>query len=436
MRRLRGGRGVAAGLMLLACGVPAAADEGGFAPAPAVDVGGSARVGAWSRSRDLDGAGPLATAGLWLRGKATLEPSASVVVDAWAQRRSAGAGADPATDLADGGVRELYLRLRLGERLDVTAGRQTIAWGRADALNPTDVLGRRDYTRLTVDDADQRDGVDAVSARWALDAAWSLQAVWLPRFRGDVIPLAPGPGQRVVHADPARGTGVALKLDRSGAGPVDVSVSYADVPDRMPDLAIGGVDADGLRVVQAHHRARTLGADFSADAGAAVVRGEIAWSRRGGDDGNGDDPQGFFRKRSQVMAVLGADGRLDDTWTAGLQGFGQWVPGHRSPDALADPVASAVARLQAAVNDQPARRQWGMGVRLAGSWRNDTWHAEVTGLRSFTTSASFARAQLRIELDDGWRVALGAERFRGPPGTAFGQLRPNGTAYAELRRLF
>jgi hypothetical protein len=421
-------RGIAAGLLAIVAGGGVGADAAAQPFAPAIDIAGSARLGAWTRSRDLDRAGPVSTASVWVRAKAALEPSQAVVVDAWGQR-SAGRADDGA---GRGGVRELHLRARVGERLDITAGRQIIAWGRADGINPTDVFGRRDFTRLAFDDAEQRDGVDALAATWSLDDGWSLQAVWLPRFRGDVVPLAPAPGQHVSAAPPPRRTGGAVKLDRSGAGRVDWSVSYADGTDRMPDLALAGIDADGVHTVLSHHGARTLGADFSTGVGPVVLRGEVAWSRR--EVGEGD--AALFRKRSQLLAVLGADGPLVDGWNGGLQLFGQWVAHYRSPDTLASPAAVAVARLQAAINNQPGPKQWGLGFRLARSWRNDTWRVEFTGLHAATTSASFLRARMETALDDRWQLRLGADRYRGDPRTVFGQLRANSTVQAEVRLLF
>lgn len=429
-----GRRGIAAGVLLLACSAAGQAGAAGEPFAPAFDIAGSTRLGAWARSRDLDRAGPVGIASVWVRARALLEPSQSIVVDAWGQRSTGRADDEDGR----GGVRELYLKARLGENVELTAGRQIIAWGRADGLNPTDFFGRRDFTRLTFDDADQRDGVDALAVTWSLGDAWSVQAVWLPRLRGDEIPLAPAPGQRVTIADPPRRPGGALKLDRSGGGPVDWSVSYADGTDRMPDLGFGGIDPGGLRAVLSHHEVRTLGADFSAGVGPAVLRGEVAWSQRdvGEGEGEGEGDESFFRKRSQLMAVLGADGPLYDAWTGSMQLFAQWVPDHRSPDTLADPAAAAVARMQAAINNQPGPTQWGLGFRLARSWRNDTWRTEFTGLRSFTTSASFLRARVEVALDDRWQARFGADRYRGDPRTVFGQLRANSTVQAELRLLF
>ena len=62
-----------------------------------------------------------------------------------------------------GVIREAYLDLSHGP-LDLRIGKQIIAWGRADRINPTDNLTPRDYTLLVPDDDDQRLGTPAVKA--------------------------------------------------------------------------------------------------------------------------------------------------------------------------------------------------------------------------------------------------------------------------------
>ena len=52
--------------------------------------------------------------------------------------------------------------------LDVRAGRQIIAWGRADGLNPTDNLTGEDLTLLAPDDDDRRLGTTALRASYYL----------------------------------------------------------------------------------------------------------------------------------------------------------------------------------------------------------------------------------------------------------------------------
>ena len=424
MSRLRHHRRQATVAWLLAFGAAAVSMDARCEPS--FDGNGSARMAAWSHSRDLDDAGVVFTASAWGRGSMKLDGDVTIVADGWAQV-SGGRRARPNDDTD---VRELYAKARLGA-VDVRIGRQIIVWGRADALNPTDSVGRRDYSRLTVDDADQRDGADSACATWFIGADYSLQMLALVNPRSDILPLRLPPTLTLETAAPRRQVEFATKLDRTN-GAVDWSLSYYEGHDRLPDLGVAGVGSDGVRVLLSSHSVRTTGVDFSTEAGGTVWRGEAAWSQR--DAASGAD--GYFRKRSQLMVVLGGDRDVGDGNNVNLQLFGQWVPGYRDPDFLADPVAIAVARVESAIGNQPGKHQYGATWRLARAWANETWHAEFTGVHSFTTHANVLRAQVRHDIDDRWRVNAGIEAYRGSVDTAPGQLKNNSTAYVELRTLF
>ena len=181
-----------------------------------------------------------------------------------------------------------------------------------------------------------------------------------------------------------------------------------------------------------NHRVRTLGADFSASTGTVTWRGELAWSKRP-DAGAVDS---FFRKRSQVMAVLGGDRAFGNTTNVNLQMFAQWVPKWRNPGDLGEPIAVAVATEQSAINNQPGKHQFGASWRVSTSWANEAWQAECSGIVSLTTHGNLVRAQLKHAFADRWRLAAGIDRYAGQPDTVFGQLRDNSTGYVELRALF
>lgn len=393
---------------------------------PSLDIAGSVRASIWSQSRTLDDVGPISTASLWLQAAVHLADDKTILADGWTQE----AGGSGSVRDQEAHLRELFFKARIGD-VDLRLGRQLIVWGRADAINPTDSIGSRNFTYLTVDDDDQREGSDAVAASYAMTSEYSLQAVWLPCFRGDVIPFRPQPMQAVTTVAPDRRSQYAVKLDRSG-GNVDWSLSYFDGYDRMPDLSLSGVGARRVNTTLSNNAVRVLGADFSSTFQGVVSRGEIAWSQRDRDVTVG----GFFRKRSQLLAVIGGDKTFDGSMNINLQLFGQWVPDYRSPEQLVNPIEREVAIAQAAINNQSGKSQFGMTSRLAKSWMNDTWQAELYVVYSITTHGTYVRGQVKRAINDKWRFIAGLDRYRGNDDTVFGQLRHNSTAYAELRYVF
>ena len=407
-----------AGACILLCAASAQAQ----ASDPGVQLNGSWRAALWSGTRMLDQDGPVPTGAVWLHAVAPVSGENSIVADAFAQADGEGGRTTK--------LRELFWKARFGQ-LDLRVGRQLIVWGRADALNPTDSIGGRDYTRLVSDDTDQRDGADAVLATYAIGTQYRAHMVLLPRALSDVIPLGRQPMQSVSIEAPEHRLQYALKLDHDG-GSVDWSLSYFNGIDRMPDLSLVGVSAAGVATHLSNHRVQVLGGDFSTTIGGQVVRGEMAWSQRARDD----SPNGFFRKRSQLLLLLGGDRNVGEAANVNLQLFVQRVPDYRAPSELGDPLRTAVATLQGAINNQSVRQQYGVTYRLAQSWSNESWQGELSGMVSLTTHATYARAQLRHAIDDRWRLNMGVERYRGEADTLFGQLRRNSTAYVELRNVF
>ena len=189
---------------------------------------GAVRAGYWSSNRSLDAEQHLGAGMLWLKTSRRLSDRVSFLAEGWTSLRGPIEDGD-----TTGELREAYVDLRWG-RLDVRAGRQIIAWGRADGVNPTDNLSGQNLTLLVPDDVDRRLGTTAVRASYYLGGL-SVTGVWLPEFRGHEFALpAPPPGVTFLR-DAARwpGNQWALRLEQTGRA-VDWSVSYSGAATRRP----------------------------------------------------------------------------------------------------------------------------------------------------------------------------------------------------------
>ena len=164
-------------------------------------------------------------------------------------------------------LREAYVEGRHGN-WDFRVGKQIIAWGRTDRLNPTDVLTPRDFTLLSPEIDEDRFGAVAAKAVYTFTPSTSLIGVWLPDFRPNVLGLPMRPGVRYTEDVPDSLRTWALKLDRSG-GAVDWSVSYFDGFDLSADLSLATATGTSSTIALQHHRLRMIGGD------AAVERPEI-----------------------------------------------------------------------------------------------------------------------------------------------------------------
>lgn len=80
-----------------------------------------------------------------------------------------------------------YLRWR-GEGLRITAGAQTVTWGRTDEFPPSDRLSRVDATRFPLDNLpDRRRAIPALRVEKFFDEI-KLDALWVPDFRPAALP--------------------------------------------------------------------------------------------------------------------------------------------------------------------------------------------------------------------------------------------------------
>lgn len=378
------------------------------------------QTGVWSSSRDLDdetGLTPV-LAQARVRWKAYDTTRAVVEVQAW--NRDFGAG--PAALR----VREGYVEYE-GETVDLRAGRQVIAWGRGDRLNPTDFFGARSHTLLTPEDEEQRLGIDALQVRWRHGAA---RLTWLlePDFRPTLIPVPAQPGLTTrVDEDASRSTAYGLKLDHEG-GRIDASISWYRGPDRNPDPTPVSLAPGALVLQMTHHPVDAVGLDFATVLGSVGLRGELAYTtpRHG-------DPEDPFRRKRFVYGVLGVEHSFAGGDSVQLQVFHKHVFDHVDPASLPDPRLRALAVAAAATMDQRDADRVGATLRWARRWLNDALQAEVAVLVAAPRSEWALRPRLRYQLGDHWTLIGGLDVLRGDADSLLGRLRRNSAGFMMLQ---
>ncbi|NJM31869.1 MAG: hypothetical protein HC848_01965 [Limnobacter sp.] len=171
--------------------------------------------------------------------KSTFGNNATFTFDGFAQHENL-----ESTHNTQSEVREAYLDFSLG-LLDIRLGKQIIAWGRADKLNPTDNLTPRDYTLLVPEDEEQRLGTSAAVFNYPFsNYDYVLTGVWMPRIHENVVPLN-RPANAVFTASIPDTDQVAIRLNRTG-GDLDWSVSYLDGVNLNPEVQLTGINGSSL----------------------------------------------------------------------------------------------------------------------------------------------------------------------------------------------
>jgi uncharacterized protein DUF1302 len=326
-----------------------------------------------------------------------------------------------------GDVLEGYLTFHV-ERVDIRVGRQIVAWGRADGINPTDNLTPRDYTVLLPFEDDQRFGTTAVKLDSALSPELTLTFYATPFFEPSKVPLPSN--VTVIDRLPAQtlsNTEAAIKLNHTGER-LDWSVSYFSGFSLLPDVRLVGGTITGP-VMELHHDwIRVLGADFARNYGRFGVRGEAAYVDTA--DHHGDDPE---VANPYFYWVLGVDRVFLDELNVNLQFFQRRTRDYQDPTTLADPARRSGALLNAIIDGQRDQTSNGLTFRVSNKWYNDTLEAEIFTVVDFTRRSAFVRPLITYAFSDHWKGTVGAEIYRGGADTQFGSLKSNRGGFAEVR---
>jgi len=387
------------------------------------------RVGLWSSTRELDKEGPFGSGMLWGRAARPITDKFAFVVDGWTALRG------PFDDGRAGGeLREGFVTLTSGP-IEIRAGRQIIAWGRADGINPTDNLTAQDLTLLAPDDSDRRLGATAVRFSYAHRDV-SATAIWLPEFRSHRIPVPTLLGDLPESESEWGAKQFAVRIEQTGRA-VDWSVSAFRGRDLGPDLGIAqanrstGQQVDGAGLALSHHDVRVFGADAAGNVGRYGLRAEAAYEVT--DDRHGVDP---FVKNPFFSLVAGGDRTFNEHLNVNVQYLYRYVAHFGVPAPSDSPFENLVAIEHAVLSGQTRRHQHGASTRVSYKWFHDTLEAEVAAAGYARPRGGVLRPKLTYAVSDRMKVLVGGEFYRGNAASTFGVLRENSGAFAEMRWSF
>jgi hypothetical protein len=376
------------------------------------------RAGFWTSTRDLDQGGPLAAAMAWGKISRPFSSRLSLFAEAWTSLRGPFGEAN-----AVGEVREGFVTWSFSA-LEVRAGRQIIAWGRADGINPTDNLTAQDLTLLAPDDSDRRIGATALRVTYTRRDI-STTALWVPEFRPHRISLPAAVGRLTAPGSEWRPEQVAVRVEQTGRA-VDWSLSAFSGHDLSPDLGVRET-----QLLLAHHPVLAVGGDAAGNLGRFGMRVEAAFVHT--RDENGRDP---FIKNPFFSVVAGSDRTYREHLNVNVQYLYRLVTGLLSTPESTSPVGDLVARQQAALSGQTRRHQHGASSRVAYKWLHDTLEAEVAGVAYAKPRGMTVRPKVTYAVSDRVKLLVGAEFYRGDDESVFGILEDNSGAFAEARWSF
>lgn len=399
-------------------------DESGEERLKQLGLGGFIRTDYYSASKRLDNQKSLP--GL------TFQPKALPKFGSWGDAKIEARITDDnlrADNRFQGRLLEGYVNLYFGD-LDLRVGKQIITWGRADALNPTDLLTPKDFTLLSAkDEEERRIGTAAVKVNY-YRGDYTLSLIWLPVFNPSTIPLTAPPGFRLTEDKRSQGRwtdqGFAVKFDHTG-GDFDWSVSYYYGLDVIPT----GRSVTPTLAQLTHNRIHMVGADFARTLGRFGLRGETAFVQT--QDPGGSD---IIVKNPYVFYVLGVDHDVTEDLNINLQAYQRLIINYQDMFTIPDPAVRNVAVLNVIFHQQMDRIQEGLTGRIKAQWWNDTLEAELLGVWNANRSDFFVRPSVSYAFTDTWKGFMGWDVFNGRKESLYGFLQNNTAFFAELRATF
>jgi len=366
-------------------------------------VTGSFRTGYWSSNRLYDDVSGVGTASAWLKLEKKLDNGVGLFAEGYSARE------DFRTDgNTRSSMREMYIETRQGD-FDFRIGRQIIAWGRTDRLNPTDNLTPRDARLMAADIDEDRFGSLAAKASWNLTANDSLTLVLLPEFQANKS------YSKYTEVTPTANNQWAIKYDQSGKA-IDWSVSYYDGYDINSDLSSSGMFQ--------HYRIKVLGMDIATTVVSNRFALESAYTQT--QDLNGTDEN---IKNPFLYTVFGVEHDFGNNTSGIVQIFNRHVFNYTT-------ATTDTGRLHDIFSSQLDRNQDGISIRIAKKWMNETLETELAGSTLLERNGYSLRPRVTYLWSDSIKLLAGYEYYAGNSNTYYGYLKKNNTLFMELRYFY
>ena len=308
--------------------------------------------------------------------------------------------------------------------VDIRFGRQVIAWGKADEMNPTDILNPQDLSNLSEEKNIRKIGQTALTTKWKF-YNFILEAIWKMEYDNMKLPpldsrwaffTIPGMMELPEPEYPPnriQDTEWAFKLSRT-ISLFDFSVSYFDGWDNIAtpifvfDPVTQQIQLDSLKFF----RTKMVGADFAGSVASFGLWGEAAYFIT-------DDKEGPMVKNSYLQFVIGTDYTFNNGIKINLQYF-QEVNKEKSDEEITSKLGIGIPLQQAA------------SFRFEKSFGAIEQHSfEVYGIYDIKDRGIIFQPKLILSPADAFAIEFGVILYNGKEESIFGRFNKNDQVYLK-----
>ena len=322
--------------------------------------------------------------------------------------------------------------------VDIRLGRQVIAWGTADEINPTDILNPQKMTNITDLKSTRKIGLFMVKADWRYHD-YALQTIWKPEFDYMHLPELDSPWaffslpgvvtlpEPDVPENTLENHEWAVKLSHTGTR-FDYSLSYVYgwdnifTPEIGFDAAMQQVTLQSLRF----YRTQMGGGDMAGNLGSIGIWGEAAFFLT--EDDQGDDPD---VKNPYFQYIIGTDHTFDNGVKIALQYFQELIT-KIDDDAEETSEEDIISKLG---NGMPL--QQAMTLRLEKKFgAGETKDVELFMIYDLKYDGLLLKPSFSFSPQDAVTIELGVVIFNGDSTSIFGRFEDNDKVYAKCTYSF
>ncbi len=349
---------------------------------------------------------------------------------------------------------ETFVRYR-DDRRRITAGAQTVIWGRVDVEAPTDQIAIRDLRRGLIGELSQRRRA-ALAVRWEeyLDPV-KLDVLWMPVFRPAVLPperslwypinrrsgrilglprlsdLVSLLRASTIDEDdvPSGSGGGGIRLTRDD-GNLDWGLSVQRVRSSTPyfelDPRLQSLLPDNVSLLEVI-RARRIRATFQAVyPWTTVVGGDLAWA---GGQSTWRLEGAWLSDIAATSVEFGFVTRPGLRWAAAWEHFPEWADLRINVQLSGEHVSGSAGLLES-----------GRRIRVVGDvdyyWARQRWRARLRYLAGIDHRQFYLNPELSRLLEGRGELYLAAHWFDGQATTLGGLYQDNDLIAVGWRRRF